>query len=74
MFVPKMFDFEASLVCYCRGGGGGWGRTGGGRELGILGIWQDTIQILLDTIKMQECVVMWEGRHCRMFLSIILFE
>ena len=68
MFVPKMFDFEASRVCYCSGGGGG------GRELGILGIWQDTIQILLDTIKMQECVVMWEGRHCRMFLSIILFE
>ena len=66
MFVPKMFDFEASLVCYCRGGGR--------RELGILGIWQDTIQILLDTIKMQECVVMWEGRHCRMFLSIILIE
>ena len=28
MFVPKMFDFEASLVCYCRGGCGGWGRTG----------------------------------------------
>ena len=74
MFVPKMFDFESSLVCYCRGGGGGGGRTRGGRELGILGIWQDTIQILLDTIKMQECVVMWEGRHCRMFLSIILFE
>ena len=23
---------------------------------------------------MQECVVMWEGRHCRMFLSIILIE